>query len=127
MERVPMEKHWVGTKIVFPIGCGGILYPPKCFHKDITNNALFTNLAPHADDIWFWAMAIINKEYFGNECPHVVIENGYKKLSAVEHPNEQKEKSLYFRYNRKGGNDRQFNAVIEQYPQIREILKKIKP
>ncbi len=43
-----------------PIGVGGVLYFPGCFHKDITNEDLFMELAPNADDIWFKAMSLLN-------------------------------------------------------------------
>jgi len=42
------------------VGIGGVLYPPHCLYKDITNENLFTELAPTNDDIWFWLMAVMN-------------------------------------------------------------------
>lgn len=42
------------------VGIGGVLYPPHSLHKDITNENLFTELAPTNDDIWFWLMAVMN-------------------------------------------------------------------
>jgi hypothetical protein len=54
----------------FPTGVGGILYPPKCFHKDIADKELFLKLAPNADDIWFWAMAcLIGRKKINHCCP----------------------------------------------------------
>lgn len=44
----------------FFTGCGGVLYPPGSLHKDILNEELFMKLCPTADDIWFWAMAVLN-------------------------------------------------------------------
>jgi len=112
---------------VFPTGVGGMLYPPKCFYKDVTNEDLFMKLAPKADDIWLWAMAVINKEYFGGESPYIVVENGYsKKLKDID-PEQKRNENALWNYNLLGGNDRQLKAVIEQYPQIIEYLKKIKP
>ena len=112
---------------LFPTGVGGILYPPKCFHKDIANIKLFMKLTPKNDDIWFWAMAVINKKYFGDEGPYIVIENGYSRdLQDIE-PEQQQDGKALWNYNLQGGNDRQLKAVIEQYPQIREYLQKIEP
>ena len=111
---------------VFPTGVGGILYPPKCFYKDIAKKEIFMKLAPQADDIWFWAMAVINKEYFGEEIPYIAIESGYSKKLKIIDPRE--EYNTLSNYNRlEGGNDKQLKAVIEQYPQINEVLKKIQP
>lgn len=111
------------ARSVFPTGVGGILYPPKCFHKDITNKELFLNLAPHADDVWFWAMAVINKEYFGEESPYIVVANRWK-LRSIDPEQIQGENALW-NYNSQDGNDRQIKSVIEQYPQIKEVLKRV--
>jgi len=45
-------------------GTGGVLYPPHCFHKDVCDRSKFLELAPSVDDIWFWAMAILNHTRF---------------------------------------------------------------
>lgn len=42
------------------VGCGGVLYPPNILYKDVTDEKLFTTLAPTNDDIWFWLMAVMN-------------------------------------------------------------------
>jgi hypothetical protein len=114
---------------IFPTGVGGILYPPKCFYKDILNRELFTELAPYADDIWFWAMAVLNGEYF-EKAPYAVIENNcsmLNKLRDVECRQMQREKPLYY-YNVRGkGNDWQLEAVLNTYPQIIEYLRRIQP
>ena len=120
-----VEKHSLFS--VFPTGVGGILYPPKCFHKDITNRDLFKKLAPFADDVWLWAMAIIN-EKFANESPYVVVEKGDKGLKFPDAKSQQGTGSALHHYNTlQDGNDKQIKAVIEYYPQIKETLKKIKP
>ena len=41
---------------VFLLGGAGVLYPPNCFYKDISNEDLYVKLSPLADDIWFWFM-----------------------------------------------------------------------
>ncbi len=51
-----LSKH-----LIFPQGFGGVLYPANSLHSDATNEDLFTMLAPHADDIWFYIMGILNK------------------------------------------------------------------
>lgn len=100
------------------IGCGGVLYPPNCFHNDVLDEEKFTSIVPTQDDIWFWAMAILkgtkirlNKGYSYN---HITVENtqqyGLCKL------NNKKNKGL-------SGKDG-FNRIAEYYPEIIEILKK---
>ncbi|WP_227493402.1 MULTISPECIES: glycosyltransferase family 2 protein [Paracoccus] len=42
--------------LVFPTGVGGVLYAPGVFHPDVTDAALFQELAPSADDVWLYWM-----------------------------------------------------------------------
>lgn len=44
---------------VFPIGIGGVLYPPGCFHEDVLNIERFLKLAPNGDDIWLYFMSTL--------------------------------------------------------------------
>jgi len=114
------------SESIFPTGGAGNLYPPQCFHQDIAKRELFMKLAPQADDIWFWAMAVTNKEYFNEENPYVIIKNGYShNLQSIDTTHEKKGDTLYNYNCLQGGNDEQLNSVIEWYPQIKDILKKI--
>lgn len=38
-------------------GVGGVLYPPRSLHSDVTNDEMFMCLCPQADDLWFYWMA----------------------------------------------------------------------
>ncbi|MGP1411753.1 MAG: hypothetical protein ACTTKD_07950 [Peptoanaerobacter stomatis] len=42
------------------LGGSGTLYPPGVLYSDATNYELITQLAPYADDIWFYFMCILN-------------------------------------------------------------------
>lgn len=44
----------------FPLGVGGVLYPPNCLNDLVTNHDLFLKESPMADDIWLFWMARIN-------------------------------------------------------------------
>ena len=53
-------ERWVGdassrerSSDLLPIGIGGVLYPPGSFPSEVFDRALFMNLAPHGDDLWF--------------------------------------------------------------------------
>jgi hypothetical protein len=109
---------------IFPTGGAGTLYPPRCLHKNVFKKDLFTKLAPQADDIWFWAMALINRKFFGTKCPYIVIKNGYSN-SIIDIGMQSDALQKHNVVN--GGNDLQLKAVIENYPQIAEIIKRIKP
>ncbi len=44
-------------KLLFPTGVGGILYPPGALDPRVTDIDTFLQLAPKADDVWFFWMA----------------------------------------------------------------------
>lgn len=87
-------------------GVGGILYPPGVMdHGMLMDIDAATTLAPTADDIWFWAVALqsdVPVRCLGYE-DHVAIrlndiENSLQKLNCEE-----------------GRNDRQLEAVVSTY------------
>ena len=102
----------------FFTGSGGVLYTNSLLYKDIFNEELFTKLAPNADDIWFWAMAILNKT----------------KIKIISEPCNKMVPVNYDREHGLGGhttlfttniieNDFQLKNIIDYYPQILSILK----
>lgn len=48
------------SNLLCPTGCGGVLYPSKCFHSDILDLKSIKELSLNADDLWLHAMAIRN-------------------------------------------------------------------
>lgn len=118
------QKKIKGESISFSnffTGAGGVLYPANSLYKDILNTGLFTQLAPKADDIWFWSMALLN-----NYKIKIVKDN----ISELTYINPERERGLtneltLFSTNKKGGNDIQLEKVISHYPQIKEILSSI--
>lgn len=36
------------------VGLGGIFYPPRSLHPDVTDQEAFSRLCPRADDLWFY-------------------------------------------------------------------------
>ena len=57
-------KHNISTpncsSHIFQVGVGGVLYPPKCAHKDICDSKLAYTYCPFGDDIWLFAMCRLN-------------------------------------------------------------------
>ena len=56
----------------FITGGGGTLYPPHSLDDEVFNDAVFLDICPNADDVWFTAMAIkkgtpINKVFTRDE------------------------------------------------------------
>ena len=48
-------------KLMFPTGVGGVLYPPHCFSDEVFNKEVFLSICPYADDVWFYAMELLNE------------------------------------------------------------------
>lgn len=100
-------------RILFPIGCGGTLYPVGSLHKDVMREDLFMKLCPLADDIWFWFCGLLNKT------KKVFIYKSYSDLSY----------DAIYQYFHKGTalthsnrfenlNDKQFIDLFEYYRTI---------
>lgn len=94
------------SKRLFPIGIGGILYPPYCFSNEIFDKSKFQVLAPTADDVWFWAMARHN----GKE--HSLVKNNITKFIGIGIDDD-----ALFLINRTK-NDEQINNVITRYKDV---------
>ena len=100
------------------ITCGaGSLYPPNSLHSKVFDEESFKKLCPQADDIWFWAMAILNRTKIKcistfNRLIYVNIARDMGILGS---------KRLWDK-NQDGYNDIQFNNVINEFPVIKEII-----
>ena len=104
----------------FMTGCGGVLYPPHSLYRDVTNVELFRKLAPYADDIWFWAMAVLNNVKIRN------FNGRFKKVLLVNPEREMrvtKELTLAKLNIENDGNSKQMADIIAYYPQLVEKLK----
>ena len=101
---------------IFQTGVGAVLYPPKCFYKDIMNEDLFMGLANNADDIWFWAMALLNKI-------KIVTTGKNPPINYIENSQEQ---ALWYT-NVESGNDIVLTNMFKQYPKLLKLLDKKPP
>ncbi len=91
----------------FATGAGGILYPPHCLDKEVFNEEGFMTLAPLADDIWFWAMALKN-----NTKTKIMSAEHSHTIEINAHSNDLK---LYHINGTRGGNDKQLKNVLTHY------------
>lgn len=97
-------------KYLFPVGAGGILYPPDSYHKDILKEEVFSECCPQADDIWFWFNCLrvgTNKIFIKKKKTNLSFDNIYQyfhKGSALAHTNRLNEQ-----------NDRQFRTLFNYY------------
>lgn len=93
---------------LFATGCGGILYPPNIFNKEIFNKDVFMKICAYADDVWLKAMEVYSR------IPVVLAERSWDDHVLPEY----QKNSLYSNYNRNGGNDVQIKAIFDQYMHI---------
>ncbi|MCL2305493.1 MAG: glycosyltransferase family 2 protein [Planctomycetaceae bacterium] len=101
-------------------GVGGILYPPNVLYRDVLREDLFLKLSPTADDVWFWAMAVLNDTRL------CIVENNTlhpKRNSSGKDRSPTGHRSLAAINCNEGGNDKQIRQVLEHYPAILEKLK----
>lgn len=48
------------SKLIFLTSGGGTLFPKNTFNKEVLDSHNFLSLCPDADDVWFYAMALLN-------------------------------------------------------------------
>ena len=96
--------------LIFPVGCGGILYRKDLLYKDVTNQNLFMELAPSADDIWFFFMEKLK----GTICE--VIPSG-KRFIPLDNLYQyfHKNANLSSSNVKENLNDIQIKSVMEHY------------
>ena len=91
---------------VFPRGVGGVLYPPNSLHQEIFNEEVFLDICPIADDIWFYAMALLNNTKSKSD---VTWKKDYPLISKTQ-------KIALWRTNvSQGLNDIQMKKVFDKY------------
>lgn len=90
----------------FLTGVGGVLYPPNIFYKDILDKDVFTDLTPHADDVWLYWMIRLN-----NKAILCINDN---KCEIINWPDSQKI-ALWKSNVDNMKNDKQIQKLIERY------------
>ena len=81
---------------------------------------LFNKLCPTADDVWIWAMAVLNGTRIKG------VKNSYTKLTYVNLARELNmlnQKTLYS-VNKMTGNNQQVENVLFEFPKILENIVK---
>jgi len=90
---------------VFPVGVGGVMYPPGSLAPDVADADTFTRLCPDGDDIWlFWSAVRAGSR-------HRVLS---RSVGAIRARPDTQHVALW-RTNKAGGNDRQLAAVVKAF------------
>lgn len=97
-------------ELIFPLGGSGTLYPPHSLYKDVTDASLFMELAPHADDVWFWVMALKN----GKRIRMSGLNRMYRQIDLMY---QQTHRNSSLKDSNLGDNmnDIQIKAVLKHY------------
>ena len=103
----------------FPTSVGGILYPPNIFSSEATNIEIFKKLCPNQDDVWVWAMAILNNKYFVN--PENPMNNNLIFINPERELGISGETTLGQVNCLKGENDKQIENVSKYYKFIEKL------
>lgn len=101
----------------------GALYKKKFLYGDIPNREIFLKLSPLADDLWFWAMTVLN------DTKIVIPSTGKRYLIYVDVDTQRSGETLWAV--NKDKNDEQLHQILEYYPALLEKLvreaKEFKP
>jgi hypothetical protein len=92
--------------LLFPTGVGGVLYPPGVLHPEVFNEAVFRDICPTADDVWFKAMSLLNRVRCRKVSPF------YRERPPVR---GTQARALWHENVKDGRNDVQIKAVFERY------------
>lgn len=101
----------------FSTNGAGSLFPPNSLYGDIIDEGLFGQLCPSGDDIWIWAMAVLNKtkvKGVANNMAELIYVNVARELNILN------EKTLYSV--NVMNNDSQIKNILEHYPEIMSII-----
>lgn len=100
------------------IGCGGVLYPPHCLAEEVVNENKFMSILPTQDDIWFWAMAVLNNT------PIRVVASYDINLVTVENTQQHGLCKINKKHKKGMTGSIALATIIDKYPQIVEKIKK---
>jgi len=102
------------TRII-AIGVGGIFYPARALNDECLNIEKLTKFSPHADDVWFKAMSLLNNL----KCKKVNDVRGFTERFILLQNSQ--DIGLYNSNVTEAGNDTQIKAVFEYY----DLYKKL--
>ena len=91
----------------------GALFPPHVLQADMLREEVFCALAPSADDIFFWAAAVMK------DTKITVVEGNFATLiPTMSTPLDDEDSCLSVRNVLQGKNDEQLAGILARYPDI---------
>ena len=116
-----LSPNIIPSPLNFATSGGGILFPPHCFYRDVTLEQYFIKLAKYGDDIWLWAMLILNnwnyisvsQEKFKITSINLIRDkNIFNNLFTLSNKNINENK-----------NDEQLTNILNVYTKILPLLE----
>lgn len=98
------------------LGYSGVLYPPHVLDDEVLNIEMFQRIAPFADDLWFWAMAV-------KAGTHICSVSGATSVLEPDFSADQTSALMRENVDGEGLNDKQFKAILEEYPEVKVRLR----
>lgn len=96
---------------------GSALFPPHSLHAEVANESAFMSLSPHSDEVWIYAMSVMQGTLMKKAFTHHANGMDYIKLT-----DEIQTKTTLWNYNRTGGKDEQIKNVFQTYD-IYDLIK----
>ena len=93
------------------LGYAGVLYPPHVLDADVICEQKFASLAPSADDLWFWAMAV-------NAGTMICLAAQPSEICDYDCCSNQDDALMKQNVDGVMANNVQFRAIIDAYPQV---------
>ncbi len=112
---------------LFFTGVGGVLYPPHIFYEDISRESLFMDLCPNADDIWFWAMCVLNNVKINSVKGNIRYTSNSKNSNNICNIENSQHNALCNINVDDGKNNEYIEKIFDYYPQLIKIIKNEKP
>jgi len=110
--RFQLYKNWLldirereKSKLIFPTGVGGVLYPPGILKHTPEDRAAALSLCPHGDDIWLY--------WIGRRNGATYKTVGYWREVLTWRGSQ--DQGLWFSNVLQGGNDEQIQKIAEKY------------
>lgn len=97
------------------LGYGGVLYPPHVLAREVSDEAMFKELSPSADDLWFWAMAVKN-------LAPIRVVDGAEFPMCPDYCADQSGALANENIEGAGRNDCQFAAILARFPEVKARL-----
>ena len=122
LKHIPARKYFfkdsfLPTYFNQLMGGSGCLYPPHSLYKDVLNTEIFTKIIPTHDDVYFWAMAVLN----GTKIQ--IVDGHSKNLFFIDETQKFSLKNINKANSEGLSLQEAYGIMIDKYPKIMDILK----